>query len=368
MEKKELANIVVDLCNDILLEDKTAEMPNLSGQDWDDLLKFASTQGVLPSITQGFEKNSLVMDKCMQRVMVRWYGVGAQCQRGYHQRLTVMKEMSAMFADNGIDVMFLKGALLAQLYPCPEWRVFSDIDYYLFGDSEKGIEVMARHGIDNSAYFHHHTQASYKGILIENHYDFVERVHHKCDILLDDALKDLVAKEGKNIRAVFLGEDINNAYLMTPTMNAIFLMRHMSAHFVSETISLRMLYDWALFLKKQGEEVDWELVCKLYEQSGMLAFAEIVQGLLSWKLNCKCVYCPIAIGQLKDVEKVWYSIVNPPKTDPHTKFTLKYYLFETRTFFANRWKHKLVYPGESFILLFFKFSWMGGKKILGLLK
>jgi hypothetical protein len=368
MGKRVLANIVVELCNDILLKDRTANMPNLNGNDWDELLQFASSQGVLPSITQGFEKNSPIVDKQMQMMMVQWYGVGLQYQQGYHQRLAVMREMTKLFADNGIDVMFLKGALLAQFYPCPEWRVFSDIDYYLFGDSEKGIAVMARHGIDNSAYYHHHTQATYKGILIENHYDFVERLHHKCDIVLDDALKEMADKEGHSLRAEFLGKDLNNAYLMTPTMNAIFLMRHMSAHFVSETISLRMLYDWALFLKKQGEVVAWERVCKLYEQSGMRAFAEIIQGLLRWKLHYECACCPVALGQLKDVEKVWDSIVNPPKSDPHAKFTLKYYLFEARTFWANRWKHKLVYPGESFILLFFKYSWLGVKKMLGMIK
>lgn len=368
MKKKELTNIVVALCNDILLNNKTAVMPNLCGKDWDELLQLASSQGVLPPITQGFEKNSPVVDKHMQMMLVQWYGVGLQYQQGYHQRLSLMREMAKMFAEIDIDVMFLKGALLAQFYPCPEWRVFSDIDYFLFGDSEKGIEVLARHGIDNSAYYHHHTQASYKGILIENHYDFVERVHHKCDIVLDDALKDMAAKEGKNIRAEFLGEDIKNAYLMTPSMNAIFLMRHMSAHFVSETISYRMLYDWALFLKQQGNEVDWERVCKLYEQSGMMKFAEIIQGLLNWKLNFKCAGCPIALGQLEDVEKVWDSVINPPKPDPYAKYTLKYYFFEAKTFFANKWKHKLVYSGESYILLFFKYSWMGIKKMLGVLK
>ena len=67
----------------------------------------------------------------------------------------------------------------------------------------------------------------------------------------------------------------------------------------------------------------------------------------------------LALGNPSDAERVWESIVNPPAHDPHDKFTLRYYLFEARTFFANRWKHKLVYPGESFVGLFFKYVSLG---------
>ena len=209
------------------------------------------------------------------------------------------------------------------------------------------IQAMARKGIENSAYYHHHTQASLNDVLLENHYDFVERVNHKCDIILDDALKMLAEKEGRNMLATFLGEDIKNAYVMTPTMNAVFLMRHMSAHFVSETISLRMLYDWALFLEKYGKSVDWPLVMNLYEQSGMTMFTEIIQRLLYSQLEFEWEDCPIACGNVEHAEMFWKSIIYPPKQDPYKGGTLRYYLYETKTFFANRWKHRIVYPGES---------------------
>lgn len=369
MSKNEKADIIARICNDILLLNQKVIAPELSGKEWDEVLEMASFQGVLPIVFQKFnETNPKGGTPMGKEQLLQWIGVTLQNEQNYKLRLYVMRSLAKLFGQEGIDIMFLKGASLAQLYPNPLWRVFSDVDYYLFGESEKGIKLLAEQGIENSEYYHHHTQASFNGVLIENHYDFVERVNHKCNVILDDALKELVAKDGHDVKATFLGEDVGNAYLMTPTMNAIFLMRHMSAHFVSETISLRMIYDWALFLKEQGNEVDWKCVCKLYEQSGMRAFAEIIQGLLSWKLNYECACCPVVLGKLKNVEKVWDSIVNPPKTDPHAKFTLRYYLFEARTFFTNRWKHKLVYPGESFILLFFKYSWLGVKKMLGMLK
>ncbi|MGI6122879.1 MAG: nucleotidyltransferase family protein [Acetivibrionales bacterium] len=360
MNKKEKADIIARFCNDILLHNKQVPTPELSGSDWDEVLEMSSSQGVLPIVLQKLnEANPKGGTPMVKEQLLQWIGVTLQNEQNYKLRLYVMRELAAIFGKEGIDIMFLKGASLAQLYPNPEWRVFSDVDYYLYGDSEKGIKLLAEQGIQNSDYYHHHTQASFNGVLIENHYDFVERINHKCDVVLDDALKELATREGHAVKAEFLEEDLKNAYLMTPTMNAIFLMRHMSAHFVSETVPLRMLYDWALFLKKYAREVDWENVVPLYEKSGMIKFVGIVMTILKNHLEFECPACPVSLGNQAMADRVWGSIINPPKPDPHDKFTLRYYLFEAQTFFANRWKHKLVYPGESFVGLFFKYVKLG---------
>lgn len=362
MKRKDLVEISLGLCNKVLLKREQPELPVLSAKDWDRMLTFASTQGVLPVITPLFADYE-TEDERLRWVLVEWHVSSLENRQEYQLRTYNMREMAKLFEEEGLDVMYMKGAMLAQLYPIPEWRVFSDIDYYLYGNSELGIKAMAKRGIENSAYYHHHTQASLNDVLIENHYDFVERVNHKCDVILDDALKALAAEEGHSLRAEFLGNDVSNAYLMTPTMNAIFLMRHMSAHFASETIILRMLYDWALFLKKYAGEVDWALVMKLYEQSGMMRFVGVIMRILDMHLGFECQACPVAMGSGKEADKVWESIINPPVPDPYEKFTMRYYLFEARTFFANRWKHEMVYPGESFVGLFFKYVWLAVKKI-----
>lgn len=364
MQIEDCASVVVGLCNNILLNENTVALPQLGVQDWEEILHFASGQGVLPVVVQALESLKSEGNMELNLLKVKWCGVSLQSQQGYHLRVEVMKRLAKLFASEGIDIMFLKGASLAQLYPKPEWRVFSDIDYYLFEESDKGIALMDRKGIKNDDYYHHHTQASYCGVLIENHYDFVERVNHKCDIILDDALKNLALKEGHSYKADFLDEDVKNAYLMTPTMNAIFLMRHMSAHFASETVTLRMLYDWALFLENQGSEVDWVRVCELYEQSGMMRFASVVQGLLGSHLGYESGCCPVPKSEQKEVEKVWHSILRPPKQDPYDKFTIRFFLFEARTFMANSWKRKMVYPRESSMLLFFKYARHGIKRKL----
>lgn len=336
-------------------------LPNLEAMDWNKVLSLAAEQGVLPVIAPLLTDLNLE-DEASRMMMVQWYAIAQQNQQRYIIRLKAMQYLAKIFVQEGIDIMFMKGAALAQLYQEPTWRVFSDIDYYLFGKSEQGIAILKKFRIENSAYYHHHTQASLNGILLENHYDFVERVNHRCDLILDDALKTLAEKEGRTIKASFLGEETQNAYLMTPTMNAIFLMRHMSAHFVSETISLRMLYDWALFLKHHAKDVDWTLVDDLYDKSGMTEFVGLIQYLLKTKLGVKYAECPVFPFDEEKADKLWQSIIYSPEQDPYKKFCLKYYLYETRTFWKNRWKHQIVYPGESYAWLFCKYAWLGTKK------
>lgn len=367
MKKTEVVDIIIGLCNSVLFKNEQADLPCLSGRDWDILLSCASEQGVLPIITHQYGDVELP-DVPSRMVLVEWFVTSEQSKLQFQQRMEGMRYLAKMFAKDGMDVMFMKGASLAQLYPTPEWRVFSDIDYYLYGQSERGIKLMAQNGIENEGYYHHHTQASLNGILLENHYDFVERINHQCDIILDNALKTLAEKEGHSVKASFLGEDINNAYVMTPTMNAIFLMRHMSAHFVGETIPLRMLYDWALFLKHHAKDVDWRLVIGLYDRSGMTEFAGLIQYLLKTKLGVEYADCPLFPCDEEKAGKLWLSIIYSPEQDPHQKFTFKYYLFEAKTFWKNRWKHHIVYPGESYVLLFFKYTWLAIKKMLGMLK
>lgn len=362
--REKLADVVVKLCTSTLLKGNQIAMLDLTAKEWDSMLAFSSMQGVLPIITQKFT-NIKLKDEQLLEVMIKWYGKANRNHQNYLLQLETMYTMSMLLDAKGIDILFLKGAALAQLYPEAELRVFSDIDFYLFGESQRGIEIMAQNGIENKACSHHHTRAIMNGILLENHYDFVERKNHRCDIILDDALKALADKEGKSVPATFLGENIRNAYVMTPTMNAIFLMRHMSAHFSSEAISLRMLYDWALFLKHQSKDVDWPYVMGLYEQTGMATFSGIIQMILYFHIGYDCKDCPIERGKQKDADKVWNSIIFPPMQNPFKNHTIRYYLFESKTFLANRWKYEMAYPGESYALFFLKCSWSGIKRMIG---
>ena len=80
-----------------------------------------------------------------------------------------------------------------------------------------------------------------------------------------------------------------------------------------------MLYDWALFLKHHAKDVDWELVVRLYEKSGMTEFVGIIQGLIAEHLAIN-IQVPVQPLTGEDTDRIWHSIVNPPIQNPYLKY------------------------------------------------
>lgn len=364
-------NIIVSLCNTVLLNGNVDSvdslLPSLSANELDEMLSLANKHGMLASLMSFFEGRQ-IDDKELRRVIVKKFATAQKNVLKYQSRVKTVEELASMFAEDGIDMMIFKGVATAQLYPKPEWRMFSDIDFYLYGRCLDGNAAMERYGIKSRPFYHHNTEATLHGILLENHYDFVERMNHRQNLMVDDEMKQLAKEEGKSCKATFLRDGISNVYCMTPTMNAIFLMRHMGAHFASESIALRMLYDWALFLKAYAKDVDWARVCKIYEASGMTEFVELVMGVIKTRLGVEFRDVPVKPVENEKTEKVWESIVFPPESNPHKKYSLVYFVYETKTFFGNKWKHDIVYPGESYFMLSLHYAWSVFKRKTGLLK
>jgi hypothetical protein len=360
---------IIDRCNEALFGSNEEQVPvsSLKIEELDHILAEAARHGVLPIVMDSLLRIQIT-DPEIKKIILKWYVVAQGNRQHYQIRIQTISELAEMFAEEGMDMMVFKGAALAQLYPTPEWRMFSDIDFYLYGEWKKGVEVMEQHGIKNRPYYHHNTEATLHGVLLENHYDFVERLNHRLNLVLDDELKKMAQEEGKSMRASFLDNHVENVYVMTPTMNAVFLMRHMAAHFVSESVPLRMLNDWILFLKHHAKDVDWNRATSLYEQSGMKEFVGIIMELIRQHYHIAFPEVPMAPVANEHTDKVWESIVSPPGTNPHKKNSIRYFIYETKSFLGNRWKHKIVYASESYFLLSLKYAWSVLKKKLGLLK
>ncbi|MBS7385710.1 MAG: nucleotidyltransferase family protein, partial [Bacteroidales bacterium] len=60
------------------------------------------------------------------------------------------------------------------------------------------------------------------------------------------------------------------------TFNALFLAKHALRHFIDEAICLRHIMDWALFLKAEAANVDWQLLRPHLEASRVLPFAQLL--------------------------------------------------------------------------------------------
>ena len=319
------------------------ELP-CGNEEWEKILTFSARQRVLPLVVSMFDK--LPQDRTATwTTAIEGRLMAEKLAEEQQRHLALVPRLAGIFQAKGLDVMFLKGATLSLRYPSIELRFFGDLDFYLFGRAREGVEALAENGIQSREYYHHHIHAVWDGVLLENHYDFVDLENHKCNRVLDEALKGMAARE--RVRFALPGAEMDNAYRMSPTMEAVFLMRHMSGHFASAEMELRQFYDWILLVRDDGGKINWWEVCRLYEASGMMHFASIVSWIIREKL-CVDIDLPIPPSSAEDGERVWMEICDPDCRNKHKKGTFRYYLREAQVLLRNRWKYKLVYPGESF--------------------
>lgn len=204
-----------------------------------------------------------------------WFGTCLGAEMAYAAQEKTLSFLSSFYRYYGMEMMLLKGFGLCPLYPVPNHRPLGDIDIWLFGNLEKGDALLEEKlGIQVEKDKEHHTVFSVNGIMVENHYEFLNLKSHPTNRLFHEALERL-GREQKEPYPVGRGV----VFLPSATFNSVFLFRHLAQHYMGAGINFRQLADWVLFLKRDAAKVDWSVLTDLVKNSGCEPFYRAVMGL-----------------------------------------------------------------------------------------
>ena len=324
-------------------------LTNLEPSQWLELVKLAQQHNVMPLVCDGLAG---LRKELPAKVFARVAGLTVVAEDKYEARVNVIKTIASLMAENKIPLMVIKGYGVSLYYPQPNHRSFSDIDTYHFGQLEAADKVLKeRLGVDIDVDVHHHTTCVYKGVLIENHYDFINVTQHRSCARYEKILKAEAAKETRLHK-------IDEQEIMLPSamFNALFLMRHMALHYAAERVSVRHLCDWKQFVEAEGKNVDWERVNEVYAEYNMKRFADAITALCIDHFGMKRDVVPGVERDAKLENRILNDILYAEFSEEKPEGFLRIVWWKTRRFFANRWKHKLVY-NESWLWTFFQSSW-----------
>ena len=268
-----------------LLYDSIRKLPQNGGLPSDTLLKFA-----------------VVTDKI---------------EREYLHKRQVVAELSRFYRQHGITMMLLKGVGLSEYYPVPCHRSFSDVDIFLYGETQKADRLLKQEfSIKICNDVHHHTTFKYKGVLVENHYDFINTHDHRSAKQLDAVFKQLAAEPGR--------------------------------------IILRHLCDWMMFLNREHTHIDFKQVELFYRQFNLYKFADAVNGILIDRLGLDAAMLPPFERNHELENRIFNDIVSPEfQIKRPAAGTMRIVVWKIRRFIANRWKHKIIYS-EPWLVTFFQ--------------
>lgn len=122
----------------------------------------------------------------------------------------------------------------------------------MFGEQQRADRLLHEKQdikIDNS--HHHHSVFNYKGLTVENHYDFLNIYAHLSSRIIEKRLKEL-AENAVPLKM----KDGTEVWLPSADFNALFILRHTAAHFAGSAMIIRQIIDWGMFVQKHHDEVN----------------------------------------------------------------------------------------------------------------
>lgn len=333
-----------------------------------------------------------------KELMLQWIGETLQSfEMPRKIYLQAVASLARFYNAHGYRMMVLKGYACSLNWPRPEHRPCGDIDIWLFGQQKEADAAMEKTiGIKVDTSHHHHTVFDWGGFTVENHYDFVNVHFYRSSRRMESLFKELGAFEQKNENenqneklsqkaqktlkgygfahqpVELLGERL---WLPSPNLHALFLLRHLGAHFAAIDISLRQLLDWAFFAEKHtgdvrckteevrcedkshtsaikhqpSQEVDWEWLQGVLEEYGMSQFFHCVNAICVEDLGFAEEVFPKGDFDPLLKQRILTDILAPeyPREEPAgfiPKMTYKY-----RRWQGNAWKQRLVYDDNRFV-------------------
>ncbi len=258
----------------------------LSMEQWKGVMALAEKQGMAAIVFDGvqrlYEAYGKEIKAAKQQYMewMQWVFTCTGTMNLYEQRCLAQRKVIAEVADiwekEGISMMVFKGQANASLYPKPEHRATGDIDCFLFGEANRGDDILKEHGalIDNRWY--RHSKIQYKGETIENHRVMGHTRGSKKKRKMEEELvclaKQAIVESGElSVESLeFRVESFGCGKALMPSaqFNACFLTYHGLHHFLSEGLRMKQIVDWAMFLRAEQDKVDWVVFrdfCKRYK-------------------------------------------------------------------------------------------------------
>lgn len=173
--------------------------------------------------------------------------------------------LCTLLQDKEIRYIPVKGTILKKLYPSSEMREMSDIDIFLDKEVMPAVnEYLIKHGYAFEHKGHHDVYRREPGICFELHETLIDRQRNTgFDKYFENPWQLSRYSEGR--------------YMLTPENEFIYLMAHLYGHFHQGGSGIRTVLD--IYLYKEKNRLDFEYISRVFEQNGILQFADNIISL-----------------------------------------------------------------------------------------
>ncbi len=322
--------------------------------EWRKIYDLGVKQGVAAQLFDGLQNQICggkiaTNDLPPHKDLTRWLAHSLQVEKVHRKHEKVIAKLAGFYASYGIRMMVIKGYGLSFLYPLPNHRPCGDIDIWLYGEQERADRLLHKeYGVNIEKSDEHHSVFHIDGVMVENHRNFLDVHSHLSNKEVEYELREQLKTDCNAIDV-----DGTTVYLPPANFNALFLLRHAAGHFAAAEIALRHVTDWAMFVKRYHEAIDWDWLCEFASKQNMLRFMQCLNGICVDYIGLSENFFPKWERDKALEERIMSDILYPVYEDKSALYQnfLKDYFYRFRRWWGQRWKHKLVYK-ESLLISF----------------
>lgn len=336
--------------------------------DWKEVLSLAQEQGVNAIAVDGLEiwmkhEPQLLSSPSDKQILLEAIGLLQMVEVNNLHQLSALKKLSQILSEKEIPFMIMKGFACAQYYPNPQHRPCGDIDIYPGGKFQESNNALKDAGVNVDPHYYRHSVSYINDIMVENHCVLGDlrgpkKQTRELETWLKREANNALLKEKE---AKIKGQVIPGGVFPTANFNALFLPWHVSAHFMFEKVTIRHLLDWALFLTRDGKEIDINLYMDAKKKFtyGYSKITDILTNLSLRYLNFPEGDIPNRIiedamnfdEQLADRFFNYMFAGRPRERDENV---WKFRWNNVKSAWRERWKYKKIYNMPVFLFLWYK--------------
>lgn len=245
---------------------------------WREIYDLSSVQGVLAQAWDGMQLLPEAM-RPPRALRLQWAVNVERIEKVYRRQERAIARLAAFYRracdpDDAAQGLRLEPFLSRSGTPSLRGH-----RHLAFRASARGRQAGRREwGVPVDVHKEHHTTFDVDGIMVENHYDFVNKETHASNARLERLFKQYAAQPGESVAVAGVA-----VYLPSEQLNALFLLRHAAVHFAAINIGLRHVLDWCVFVAHCHDRIDWPALYAVARETRMVGFLNC--------LNALCVDC-----------------------------------------------------------------------------
>ncbi|GIM27388.1 hypothetical protein CPJCM30710_00540 [Clostridium polyendosporum] len=194
------------------------------------------------------------------------------------QHINQMKNVFKAFEEDGVPVIALKGLILRDLYPRPEFRTMSDADILVkeeFVEAAETVLLQLGYKKDSSiAYeccFIHENNLS-----IDLHWSLSNHEHLRNVAPFEDTVWNNLREldfHGVKVQALSLEYELMHLFI------------HIASHMIKSGFGVRQLCDIVVFIESERTAIDWDLLFDLSESCRLNKLISVILTLCDTLLD-----------------------------------------------------------------------------------